>query len=99
MEATGGVTGDATSHTDAAGVMPEVLFTQNSLDYRNRYDIYTHLLVSIPWEHESARYYVMNSATALEQLRDFVTDGSELTQTSIINNIVDRILMEGDEYN
>ncbi len=99
MEATGGVTGDATSHTDAAGVMPEVLFTQNSLDYRNRYEIFTHLLVSIPWEHESARYYVMNSATALEQLRDFVTDGSELTQTSIINNIVDRILMEGDEYN
>ena len=99
MEATGGVTGSAVGHTDATGVMPEVLFTQNSLDYRNRYEIFTHLLASIPWDYESARYYVLNSATALEHLRDFVTDGSELTQTSIINNIVDKVLLESDEYN
>ena len=100
MEATGGAsTGSSTSYTEATGVMPEVLFTQNSLDYRNRYEIYTHLLAAIPWDHESARYYVMDSATALEQLRDFVTDGNELTQTSIINNIIDTVLLESNEYN
>lgn len=100
MEATGGAsTGSSTSYTEATGVMPEVLFTQNSLDYRNRYEIYTHLLASIPWDHESARYYVMDSATALEQLRDFETDGNELTQTSIINNIIDTVLLNGNGYN
>ena len=100
MEATGGLSsGSSTSYTEPTGVMPEVLFTQNSLDYRNRYEIYTHLLASIPWDHESARYYVMDSSTALEQLRDFQTDGNELTQTSIINNIIDMVLLEGNEYN
>ncbi|MBQ2981146.1 MAG: hypothetical protein IJD58_03360 [Lachnospiraceae bacterium] len=91
----------APGYTTADGVMTEIAFTQNSLDYRNRYDIYTHLLASIPWDSGSARYYVLNAETALEQMRGFVVN-NELNQTSIIYNIINMDLLNAatpNEYN
>lgn len=78
------------------------VFTLTNKDLKNRYQIISHLLVSLPWESGNVRYYATNAEQALEQLRGISLENNELEQTAIIYNILSMDLLTGasaNEYN
>lgn len=95
--------------TNMGMVIPVI--NQTSTDLDNRYNIYTHLLATIPWDDGTSRYYVYGSNNnnamreALAKLRGYVVTDDELnsilSQNNIMNNIINMNLLkeQGNEYN
>ena len=81
------------------GMSDPAIFNLTSRDLKNRYEIITHLLATLPWDSGNARYYVENSATSLEQIRGISVDGGELAKTNIIENIIDMDMLNDEGYN
>lgn len=76
-------------------------FVLTSLDLKNRYTIFTHLLASMPWtdSYTGKKYIVNDVDSALWQNKNYVVNGNELTTTSIFDTIIDRGLLASQEYN
>lgn len=79
-------------------------FILASMDFKNRYTIFTHLLASIPWTKVdkngiSYRYVVNDPGSALSEMKDYEIAPGELTNPYIFNAILDRELVETNGYN
>lgn len=76
-------------------------FVLTSLDLKNRYEIFTHLLANMPWTdaYTGKKYIVNDVDSALWQNKNYLVNGNELTTSNIFNNIIDKGLLESKEYN
>ena len=79
--------------SDTSGAM----FQIESKNYEKRYEIISHMLVTLPWGDN----YISNSKVALEQLKGIVVEDSILNGEDIIEYIVDCSILEADngQYN
>lgn len=87
------------SYANSSGVIPTDVFTLASLNYKNRYDILTHLLVDIPESKHGVEYIVNDKEAALEEFySNYKPTGSEMTNNASAN-IVDYSLVTSSQYN
>lgn len=87
------------SYANSSGVIPTDVFTLASLNYKNRYDILTHLLVDIPEAKQGVEYIVNDREAALEEFySNYKPTGSEMTNNASAN-IVDYSAVESHQYN
>lgn len=96
MELNNGVPGYTTE--TGAGWSP-IKIAQTTMDYTNRYKIYTKLLASIPWSDGSSDIVVSDPADVLLNYRGYEV-GASWDSDTIINNIVDmEAFTDYGEYN
>ena len=91
----------STSSTPNSSTMGEDMVVRTSTSLQNRYDVITHLLVSLPWKKDGMNYYAMDVEDALKDLRGIQVN-DELNKTKIITNIVSMLNDSGQliaEYN
>lgn len=76
-------------------------FVLTSLDLKNRYEIFTHLLADLPWTDTSTgkRYIVNDIDSALWAQKDYIVSGDEFDTSNIFDNIVDRDMLTSAQYN
>lgn len=87
------------SYANSSGVIPTDVFTLASLNYKNRYDILTHLLVDIPEAKQGIEYIVNDKEAALKEFySNYKPTGSEMTNNASAN-IVDYSSVESHQYN
>lgn len=87
------------SYVEPTGASDPGIFTLASTDLKNRYEIITHLLATLPWDAGNARYYVVNAASSLEQVRGITVENGELSKVNIIDNIIDTSMLSTVGYN
>ncbi len=79
--------------------IPTDIFTLASLNYENRYDILTHLLVDIPETKHGVEYIVNDKEAALKEFySNYKPTASDMTNSAAAN-IVDYSLIASTEYN
>ena len=79
--------------------IPTDIFTLASLNYKNRYDILTHLLVDIPETKHGVEYIVNDKEAALKEFySNYKPTASDMTNSAAAN-IVDYSLIASNEYN
>lgn len=79
--------------------IPTDIFTLASLNYKNRYDILTHLLVDIPETKHGVEYIVNDKEAALKEFySNYKPTASDMTNSAAAN-IVDYSLIDSTEYN
>lgn len=79
--------------------IPTDIFTLASLNYKNRYDILTHLLVDIPETKHGVEYIVNDKEAALKEFySNYKPTASDMTNSAAAN-IVDYSLIASTEYN
>ena len=96
--ASSGMSGTFTYATSTLPI-PTDMFTLASLNYENRYDIITHLLVDIPETKQGVEYIVNDKEAALKEFySNYSPTGSEMTNNASAN-IVDYSLVASSQYN
>lgn len=95
MESTSGTPGK----TVGTANMPEDVFMFTTKDLKNRYEILTHLLASLPWDEGTSRHYVTNITKSLRDLKGYEVKESELLSESIMSNIIHMNTFNDYEYN
>lgn len=79
--------------------IPTDIFTLASLNYKNRYDILTHLLVDIPETKHGVEYIVNDKEAALKEFySNYKPTASDMTNSAAAN-IVDYSLIASNKYN
>lgn len=94
---TGGV--GSVTYANSNGTIPTDVFHLSSMNYKNRFDILTHLLADIPATKNGTEYIVNDTTAALTEFySNYAITGSEMTNSASAN-IVDYSLIESHQYN
>lgn len=90
---------DAVTYADSAGIITTDVFTLASMNYKNRYEILTHLLVDIPETKLGTEYIVNDTDAALAEFySNYVPTATDMINDAT-SNIVDYSLVESTPYN
>lgn len=74
-------------------------FALSAINYGNRYELLTHLCLSIPKESNGKEYIVNDTLTSFNHKNEVYTVTAENLKTSAANNIVDFELVKNNPYN